>query len=75
MMRKSKERAQMTTIQIEIPEIPHGHGLSFKKGLADGLLDCRDHEATPHDTHSASYKRGLEVGAELKREIAKLVKA
>lgn len=75
MMRKSKERAQMTTIQIEIPEIPHGHGLSFKKGLADGLLDCRDHEATPHETHSASYKRGLEVGAELKREIAKLVKA
>ena len=75
MLRKSKERAQMTTIQIEIPEIPHGHGLSFKKGLADGLLDCRDHEATPHETHSASYKRGLEVGAELKREIAKLVKA
>ena len=65
----------MTTIQIEIPEIPHGHGLSFKKGLADGLLDCRDHEATPHETHWASYKRGLEVGAELKREIAKLVKA
>ena len=65
----------MTTIQIEIPEIPHGHGLSIKKGLADGLLDCRDHEATPHETHSASYKRGLEVGAELKREIAKLVKA
>lgn len=75
MIRKSIERAQMTTIQIKIPEIPHGHGISFKKGLADGLLDCRDHEATPHETHSASYQRGLEVGAELKREIAKLVKA
>ena len=24
----------MTTIQINIPEIPHGHGLSFKKGVA-----------------------------------------
>ena len=62
----------MTTIQIAIPEIPHGHGLSFKKGVADGLLDCRDHEETPH---TASYERGLVVGSELKREVAKLVKA
>lgn len=65
----------MTTINLNIPEIPHGHGLSFKKGIADGLLDCRDHEGTPHETHLASYERGIEVGAELKREIAKLVKA
>ncbi len=65
----------MTIIQLNIPEIPHGHGLSFKKGIADGLLDCRDHEATPHETHSASYERGIEVGAELKHEIAKFVKA
>jgi hypothetical protein len=34
----------MTIIQIEIPEIPHGHGLSFKKGIADGLLDCSANE-------------------------------
>ncbi|WP_157844826.1 hypothetical protein [Methylocucumis oryzae] len=46
-----------------------------RRGVADGLLDCRNHEATLHETHSASYQRGLEVGAELKREIAKLVKA
>lgn len=65
----------MTTIQIEIPEIPHGHGLSFKKGVADGLLECLTHEETLHNTHSASYERGLLVGAELKREVAKLVKA
>ncbi|MDD5029910.1 MAG: hypothetical protein PHH58_10480 [Rhodoferax sp.] len=65
----------MTTVTIEFPEIPHGHGLSFKKGVADGLLDCRDHESTPHEIHSASYQRGIEVGIELKREIAKLVKA
>lgn len=65
----------MTTIQINIPEIPHGHGLSFKKGVADGLLESRDHEATPHETHAASYQRGIEVGAELKSQIAKLVKA
>jgi len=65
----------MATIQIEFSEIPHGHGLSFKKGIAGGLLDCRDHEETPHNTHSASYERGLVVGAELKRGIAKHVKA
>ena len=65
----------MTKIQINIPEIPHGHGLSFKKGVADGLLDSRDHQETPHETHAARYQRGIEVGAELKREIAKLVKA
>ena len=65
----------MATIQIEIPEIPHGHGMSFKSGVADGLLECREHEQTPHETHSASYERGLAVGAELRREIARLVKA
>ncbi|MEQ1835049.1 MAG: hypothetical protein ABL862_01145 [Candidatus Nitrotoga sp.] len=65
----------MATIQIDVPEIPHGHGLSFKRGVADALLDCRDHEQTPHETHAASYERGFTVGAELKREIARLVKA
>lgn len=65
----------MTFIQIQMPEIPHGHGLSFKRGVADGMLDSREHEQAPHDTHAASYERGLHVGAELKREIAKLVKA
>lgn len=64
----------MTIINLNIPEIPHGHGRSFKKGVADGLLDCRDHENTSHKTHLASYERGIEVGAVLKREIAKLVK-
>tara|TARA_R110002012_G_scaffold23242_2_gene79045 strand:+ start:503 stop:700 length:198 start_codon:yes stop_codon:yes gene_type:complete len=65
----------MTAIHLSIEEIPHGHGLSFKKGVADALLDCRDNAATLHETHSASYQRGIEVGTELKREIAKLVKA
>lgn len=65
----------MHRIELDIPEIPHGHGLSFKKGIADGLLDSREHEATPHETHTASYQRGIEVGAELKQKIAKLVKA
>mgnify|MGYP001243205497 CR=1 FL=1 len=65
----------MNTIKIEIPEIPHGHGLSFKKGVADGLLGSNDNESTCHDTHEASYRRGCEVGKALKEEIAKQVKA
>ena len=65
----------MATVQIEIPEIPHGHGLSFKKGVADGLLDTRSHESEPHETHSASYERGITVGADLKEKIALHVKA
>lgn len=64
----------MPIINIEFPEIPHGHGLSFKKGVADGLLDCRDHEETPHETHFASYERGIAFGAELKLQIAQAVK-
>lgn len=65
----------MATIQIDIPEIPYGHGLSFKKGVADGLLDTHTHEGEPHETHSASYERGLAVGADLKEKIAGHVKA
>lgn len=65
----------MATVQIDIPEIPHGHGLSFKKGVADGLLGTRSHENEPHETHSASYERGLAVGANLKKGIAAKVKA
>jgi hypothetical protein len=65
----------MATVQIDIPDIPHGHGLSFKKGVADGLLDTRSHESEPHKTHSASYELGLAVGADLKEKIAGQVKA
>ena len=65
----------MTIIGIDIPVIPHGHGLSVKKGVADGLLGTRTHESEPHETHSASYERGLALGATLKEEISKQVKA
>ena len=66
---------EMKKIQLEITEIPHGHGLSFKKGVADGLLGCSDHKETIHSTHSASYERGFSVGTDLAREIAEHVKA
>lgn len=64
----------MSTIKLNIPEIPHGHGLSFKKGIADGLLDTDSNEDTCHETHRASYLRGHELGVMLKLEIAGNVK-
>lgn len=33
-----------------IPEIPHGHGLSFKKGVSDGLLANATDRNGYHDT-------------------------
>ena len=65
----------MKNIQLEVSDIPHGHGLSFKKGVSDGLLGCRDHEEGLHETHAASYQRGIEMGDALRRKIASLVKS
>jgi hypothetical protein len=64
----------MTTIEIDISEIPHGHGLSFKKGIADGLLGNRSYETEIDATHHASYERGHIVGTNLKEKIAPIVK-
>ena len=64
----------MKTIYLEIPDIPHGHGLSFRRGLADGLLVVATNEMLPHPTHAASYQRGKTVGQALLAQIAKLVK-
>ncbi len=64
----------MKEVKLVIPEIPHGHGLSFKKGVVDGLLDTKQHENSCHATHAASYLRGYEVGGQLKDEVAKHVK-
>ncbi len=63
-----------TTIELDIPAIPHGHGLSFKKGIADGLLENRSHEAEIDSTNHASYERGYVVGTNLKEKIAPIVK-
>lgn len=64
----------MSTIEIPIESIPHGHGLSFKRGVADGLLESNAHQSEPHETHSASYVRGKAFGEQLRAEIAKHVK-
>jgi hypothetical protein len=61
-------------IQLDLQDIPHGHGLSFKRGISDGLLESTEHESLPHETHAASYRRGLAVGETLRQEIAKAVK-
>jgi hypothetical protein len=64
----------MATIELKISEIPHGHGLSFKKGVSDGLLGNSSHEGDIHSTHKASYERGVIVGTNLKEKIAPIVK-
>lgn len=65
----------MNKISIEISDIPHGHGLSFKKGLADALPDNRDNESSCHETQLASYNKGRDAGATVAASIAKHVKA
>ena len=54
--------------------IPHGHGLSHKKGISDGLLNQRTYEAEIHHTHQASYQRGIEEGQILRQEVAQRVR-
>ena len=64
----------MTTIKVDIEEIPHGHGMSTKRGIADGLLEESGNEGNVPNGHDASYRRGVEIGEELKRQVADLVK-
>ena len=55
-------------------DIPHGHGLSHKRGVSDGLLGKTDYEADVHKTHRASYQRGFQEGETLQQEIASRVR-
>ncbi len=61
-------------IELDLSDIPHGHGLSFKKGIADGLLDEKTNEGNHHETHKASYNRGKIVGEEMRNLVAKKAK-
>lgn len=55
-------------------DIPHGHGLSHKKGLSDGLLDeTRFADGLPNG-HDASYRRGFEEGSTLRDTIARRIR-
>lgn len=55
-------------------DIPHGHGGSFKKGFADGLLGQNTYESEFHETHRKSYKRGFEEGEMFREVVAKRVR-
>lgn len=57
------------SIRLEINDIPHGHGMSFKRGVADALLDTMTVDQC-HPTHRRTHERGLELGKQLKQAIA-----
>lgn len=63
----------MTTVQLTIEEIPHGHGASFKKGIASILVNSDFSENLPNG-HKHSYERGQKIGNQFKNAIAELVK-
>jgi len=55
-------------------EIPHGHGLSFKKGISDAVLDVNKLQDTLPNGHNLSYEKGIKLGKELKDIINKKIK-
>ena len=65
----------MRQIELSVADIPHGHGLSFKRGIADALLSVRANEQACHPTHRASYERGYALGETLREELAARVRA
>lgn len=59
--------------QANIPELPHGHGGSFKKGIVDGLMGNPEPSKVPNG-HDCSYRKGLEYGQSLQAAVAEAVK-
>ena len=64
----------MPEITLLVEEIPHGHGKSTKRGIADGLLEETKYEGNVPSGHDASYRRGVKIGEGLMQKVAKLVK-
>jgi hypothetical protein len=63
-------------IELNVPnELPHGHGASFKKGIADAILESARTELihTP-EGHEESRKKGMAVGEEIVKFVSALVK-
>lgn len=54
--------------------IPHGHGLSHKKGISDGLLERNSFADDLPNGHEESYRRGRAEGVELRQAIAHRVR-
>jgi len=63
-------------IEIEIPEsLPHGHGASFKKGIADAILASAKTELAHTPTgQDESRKKGVVVGEEIVEIVSRIVK-
>jgi len=57
-------------MNIKIEQIPHGHGLSFKRGCSDGLLKKEDFKEGLPNGHQVAYQRGVDLGKELQKNIA-----
>ena len=69
-------RGLIMFIELEIPDtLPHGHAVSFKKGIAEALLESARTPAdyTP-EGHDLNRELGKEVGKSLANKISKIVK-
>ncbi len=55
-------------------DIPHGHGLSHKKGISDGLLDRNSFAHVLPNGHQQSYLRGRTEGEALRQNVAQRVR-
>jgi hypothetical protein len=64
-------------IELEIPnELPHGHGASFKKGIADAIFQSAKTESThTPEGHEDSRKKGAAVGEEIVKLVSRIVKS
>ena len=62
-------------IELEIPdELSHGRGASFKKGIADAILESAKTElAYTPEGHEDSRKQGLAVGKEIVKLVSRIV--
>jgi len=57
-----------------IDEIPHGHGLSFKKGISDGILDKDTFKDYLPNGHNSSYESGIKLGKKLQKIVGEKVR-
>lgn len=64
-------------VRLELDDIPHGHGKSFRTGVRD-VLDNYGHtimvESKVPNGHQRSYRRGVELGKILRQQINSFVK-
>ena len=60
----------------EMDDLPHGHGLSFKKGICSILMkdSCNVDKKDLPNGHTKSFEEGQKLGLELKQIIAQKVK-